>query len=429
MKNFILLFATLGLTACATSPMPEHVASTSPNDLYWDKVSYIDKNDRVPASAPVVYWETVVAQTEKSFYVGAEGANRVFNVTLNQVQAWDETERYQGVCQVPGEVKSTVQYYDYDCNAISSGSNPLWNAYFQTGGEKKAAALDNAIKGVGIDSAKALIKGGYFRSKPKTWNDFKDELRSAADAGVIKKSVYTNATTQYGADNLQALGYTLAQCRTVLKSDTFYIDGIVDVACWKTRTVTRKQIITSIPKVADVRVKGSVLQPFEKDVITFSADNNGEMTVTGEPYNRYELKRYSKGETTYLTLVGVERVRVNLPKNVVVNSDLQPRGNKLEFTLNVDPRFLPAEKGQDQLVLKYVVKNCNKGMMGCAVFSRDEQSSETQYAVINSANFTMPVDVASGRRAWVEYTVQRKNSQFYNDKFINTDETSSKARN
>lgn len=430
MKNWFLVVTVLGVASCAT-PKVEKIVGME-NDYYFNnKVSYLGKTDRAPSSEPVFSWEVVAdADQQKSFRVDADGAHKTFDVTVNQVASWDEPVKYIGTCQVPGEIEKEVHYYDYECTSDSSVSNPLWNAYFQAKKAEKAKVLSNAIKGVGEKSAAALVEHGYFHSKPKTWQAFKDELRTASDAGVIKKSVYTQATTQYGSDNLQALGYTLASCRTVPRTDILYIEGIVDVACEKTRIESHRKIIQSNFQKLEINVVNPVLQPFEKDTISFSVEGKGELTASGEGYNRYELKREVNDKTTVLTLTGVERLKVNLPSEALTKADLQPRGDKLEFSIDVDHKYIPKSAEADQLVVQYVVMSCKRNFMGlCAVFGSDERASETKYAVIKSSNTKLPVDVEYKRRYWIKYSIQRRNSIFYNDRLLPFQETQKTSAN
>ena len=429
MKLCFISLAIMGLASCSTQMKPAKITENSMNVSYENKVSYFEKFDRVPSSEPIFSWEAIVEGDKPNFSVGSEGAHKIFNVTLNHLASWEDKVNYRGMCQVPGEIATSITFYDYDCKAESSGSNPLWNNFFHAPKEDKAKALADAIKGVGEVSAKALIKAGYFHSKPKSWDEFKSELKNAADAEVIKKSIYTAATTQYGADNLQGLGYTMASCKTIKKTELLFVEGIIDQPCTKTRTEIHKKIIESKYEMAEVYVKNSVLQSFERDMINFSVEGNGEMTVTGEPYNRYELSREVQGKTTILNLEGVERNRVNLPYEALLKTDLQPRGSKLEFSFSVDSKFIPNKENADQLVLQYVIKSCNKGWGMCSVMNRDEKTSETKYAVVNSSENTVLVDIPNNRRAWIEYKIQRRNSKFYNDKFTHSDETSSKKNN
>jgi hypothetical protein len=203
----------------------------------------------------------------------------------------------------------------------------------------------------------------------------------------------------------------------------------VDVPCTKTRVITRKKIIQSLDRTAVVYVQGQILQSFERDTITFSAEGNGDMSVSGERYNRYELKRSVKGSTTILTLTGVERNHVDLPYEALTTADLQPNGNKLTFSLIVDPKYIPAKDSADQLVIQYKVYSCKNGWGICAVFGRDEQAGETKFSVVKSSNTFIPIDINSKRRYWVEYSIQRRNSPFYNDKFLHMRETSSRTGN
>ena len=100
---------------------------------------------------------------------------------------------------------------------------------------------------MGKASAEALVAGGYFNSKPKSWDAFKSVIKSAAQAGAISEQVQTLVLSNYRNENMASLGYsggctsTPYACNEVfIVQDGYYVAKTCDNAI--EQVIERKQL-------------------------------------------------------------------------------------------------------------------------------------------------------------------------------------------
>jgi hypothetical protein len=102
------------------------------------------------------------------------------------------------------------------------GSKGDWAGYFEAPKEKKAAALAKAIKGIGPPTAQRIVNDGrFFKSKPKSWKAFKEEIFKIQNE--LKIAVISNVLDQNGSENMKNLGYKseTGTCEDIYENQQF----------------------------------------------------------------------------------------------------------------------------------------------------------------------------------------------------------------
>ena len=412
MKFWLLVPATLVLFSCANKPTPSVVYGTSPAvpAAYVNPVTYLKPTDRTPASAPQVYWETA----SRDFNVGPQGVRFNDNIELNQIQEWDEVQKYIGQCSEERPVRGneTVRV-PYNCR--SSGS--AWEG---------PRDLAKKIKGIGDKSAEKLFAAGYLTRRPKTWSDFVQQLDQAQQNGVIQGSVLTATTITYMDENMMALGYDQQSCQYKNVSVPVWRDKWVNFPCEKESHTLMKQVINKVKRHVEITVENPMLQNFELDKIQFVTAGAQEVRVEGGPYTRYEMQKTDNGSDTFITLRGVARNHVDLPQDVITRAKLAPLGDKFQFSVSVDPKYIPqGQDANDQLVLAYTVNTCKIGWFGVCGALTSWTPAPTEYKVIQEGQVDIAIAIPKDSKGMVHYEIQRKNSRFYNDNFVHKIDTDS----
>ncbi|MBO9665998.1 MAG: hypothetical protein J7501_04235, partial [Bdellovibrio sp.] len=168
----LILFGALAL-GCA------HSDNQTSNDKLPTKIPhihpgyvYLTKEDRAPAEAPVLKWRPATASLE----VTSDAARGTKQVEVNQEMIWKELEYYNDTRMEYQEIDVLGSCSDFVCSK-ASGQSAAWDKYFAAPRERKAAALNEAIQGIGEVSATNLVAKGYFRAKPNSWTEFSDVLK------------------------------------------------------------------------------------------------------------------------------------------------------------------------------------------------------------------------------------------------------------
>ena len=342
--------------------------------------------------------------------------------TVNQELTWFDTETYQEKTTEEREVLADSTCYDTTCSAAGSGQSDLWNAYYKSDKATRVDALANAIKGIGKKSAQGLVAGKYFTSKPRSWNDFANEINRAADAGAIHKSTATQVLQTYRSDNITALGYGAGQCQEKARTCQTWIRKAFDVYVPAQRKVERKKISDSRQFAVDVQVVDPKLMSTEHDPVQFHITENGqvpEQVVMGS-YNRYKVSSVLMGpRKTQVKLTSDQRFFRNLPQNVIRQDQFLKVGTTPTFILDVDPNDIPNnEDPNSQLVVDYTVKTCNLSWLGTCKWGA-YQAVKVASAIITQQRTQISTDLPKGTKGWVEYAVSRRNSQFFNPEVVN----------
>lgn len=181
------------------------------------------------------------------------------------------------------------------CEVVpGNGSNsPLWNAYFNGGGDK-GVALANAIKGIGEKTGRRIVADKrFFISKPRTWAAFANEVTRATDAGLIAPNAKTDILSTYRQANEVNLGYVVrTNCPTQIVQkqvwDLVEIPAQTEVRAETTKT-NREQ--DTVYVWLEIDVTNPTLQSFEKDRLTVSTDRQGNIRVNqSQAWTRYSVK-------------------------------------------------------------------------------------------------------------------------------------------
>ncbi|MCM2280558.1 MAG: hypothetical protein NDI61_01780 [Bdellovibrionaceae bacterium] len=412
MKHLIWL-AALGLvTGCSSTPtQPDgyHAGLTVYTPVPEGNVTPLRPGDRTPAGTPRLFW----AEQSKDIAVGPAGGVTHFGMTIERVQQWEEQEAYTDTRWVTKTFWEPGVCSDWDCSqSQGGGSSPLWDAFYSATRDRKAKALADAIQGVGMASAEKLIAANVFHRKPRSWEAFKDAIRSAERAGYINKDIVYQVTVKYANENLVNLGYTQTSCRPYTYSCELLVEKSVQETFTNYRTVTRSSVVESFPRRFEVVVRDPKLQPFEQDLIRVTAGREpSDVRVSADSYTRYSQQMSVQSDVTRVELVGQERIKVGLPNAAVTRSSYQLRGNTPVFTVAVDPKYIPQAAGNDQLVIHYRVRSCKTTLGICG----RKTDSEQMVHPVTGTETNIEIKNVKGLKSWVIFSLSRKNSPWYND--------------
>jgi hypothetical protein len=420
LRKVLFIPAVLALAGCSSSPTyntadsrPYHAYDAAPAH----NIHVLGSGDRMPSSAPSdPYW----VKQQKNFTVNSQGGSLSFDMVVPMMQDYQDQEPYEETYYTP-EISVQQGVCDgYTCTG-GAGKSELWNAFYNPKkGDDRAAALDKAIQGVGPATAAKLLAGNYFNSKPKTWDDFVAVIRRAQSDGVIQAGAANDVVVKYRSENLGNLGYVADSCTATTYACP--VEVVTQVARTRTayRTVTKQKKLSEITRSFQVTVTGPKLQSFETDTITVAAghDQQDVQVGTDGPTQYKSTISYPSPTQAQIEIVGQARTRIPLPVGAIVRATYAMRGSDPLFTLSVDPKYLPAAGGTDQLVVRYTLQTCKTNI---AAFGRCFGSYVSQAPVtvpITSADTSIPMKVDKGLRTQVLYTVSRKNSIFYDDSFL-----------
>jgi hypothetical protein len=405
-KKFGIIILLASLSACSSAPTetnPTAVEKRNPSNFNGD---------------PNISWESQPLQ----FDVGPQGADNNFpplTVTEYQVQQVAVPDNNTN-CTEDREVAVQGQYPSYQNCAATAGDAPAWAAFDQARTEdQKIKGLANAIKGVGVKSATALIQNGYFRTRPRTWSQFQAELRRAADQGVIQKSVYTQSTVgTYQSANFTNLGLSTVACQPVMVPGTYYVIKSFPVPCPPTTHLeSRKVPIDQQFLHVHVVVRNPMLQSFEKDSVKLQLGYNGQIvSLEAGPYTTYQPANISMTDNNVLIMLnGQFRNAVPLPGDIVQNATLAATGSeKVTFQVSVNNNYIP-HTDSDELHIRYQVKTCDVGWFGaCNPMSWSNGNVVDTVIRPNQNPFSVDINAPNSKKVNVSYQLYRRNSRFYN---------------
>lgn len=412
-KFVAALLLTGAFAACATSP--HHHPGSVPPPPTAPKVIYLQHGDRNPAQAPDLRWVPAVVPVQ------VDSAQRGYStrVTVNQEMSWTERVAFEDTRFEYREVEADYTCYEYVCRG-GSGKSELWDAYFAAPRNRKAKALADAIQGIGAVSAEALVTKDYFRSKPRSWQEFTHEINRAARNGVIKKSVATQVIHTHRAANLAQLGYAAGSCSERAMMCTAWVERLVPVSFTNYRNEVRKRVVASRDYEVAVSISNSKLLSTEQEQVQIEIDENGRL-VSSEAsgaLNRYALSATQQGGRVAVSMTGVQRYLREVNANAVRQDSFVLFNGTPVFTIDVDPSVLPtSEDSNSQLVLDYAVMTCETNWIGTCKLTRDYMTLRKESKPLTQSRTSFSVDVP-GRslKAWIEYSVSRRNSAFFSDR-------------
>jgi hypothetical protein len=123
---------------------------------------------------------------------------------------------------VTTETITSVEYSCEDVDTNSDGRQGNWNGFYEAPQEKKAAALNKSIQGVG-DRTAPLLVGYFIKGKPRSWKAFSKLIQTAAKdltakgipSGWASQVLYTHKE-----ENMRNLGYlsSSVDCQATVKT-------------------------------------------------------------------------------------------------------------------------------------------------------------------------------------------------------------------
>jgi hypothetical protein len=239
-------------------------------------------------------------------------------------------------------IKDTITSVQYNCEDLQAdGSKGDWNNFYNLPQSKKAQALADSIKGVGLKTAAGLVK--YFEEgKPRSWKAFAS-LIVRAESELARQGYDTGWATQviyrYKEDNIRNLGYLADDCK----------------ASVKTYTYSNRQLLGEKTALVKVKATNFSLLPGETETLRVTYDGKTIKTESTRNYNVvyssaiYSDYGYRYNTSAIATFNSVQRLQVN-PENLVdrSRSSLKRDG---QLTL-VHPRY------QDMLRNSEFKKRC-----------------------------------------------------------------------
>ena len=431
MKKNASYLALLALVGCAGSPQHTSENFSGPIVLpasSQPQVVWLKEGDRTPASTPVIQWNPTVIPVE----IRGNHEQKSLVVTVNQEMSWTESEPYNDVKMEYREVEVPSTCAELLCTSTGgAGKSENWNRFYNASGvAAKAQALADAIVGVGVPSAQALIANRYFSSKPRSWDDFAAEIRRAAVSGVIRQSVVTEVIYNHRMENALALGYGQDSCREVVRSCSVWQSKLVAIPFINYRKVTKKRLISSRQFNVDITIKGAKLLSFEKDNLQIAINEDGKMLDNdgNGGLNRYTFTT-AMDEKGHLVIDGTATTRIqrDLPSNIVRQDSYTLVGTEATFVLDVDPALIPGQEDPDaQLVVDYTVQNCEYGWTGtCGLGFSSWKNFKVASQQIKEGRTVIATGLPVHNHGQVVYTVTRRNSVYFSNKSTSSRETES----
>lgn len=306
--------------------------------------------------------------------------------------------------------------YETVCRG-GAGQSPAWDAFFSAKKAEKASRLASAIKGIGQSSAEALVNGGYFSSKPRSWEAFQTTINQAANAGVITQQVRMLVLSNYRNDNIANLGYAGGCSSTPYACDEVHViqEGYY---VQKTCDAPVEQVIDRKPMDIIFKVQNAVLLQTESESIVFNVSGElAETSMNEAYYNKYSFSIDPQGANqAVINVMGTARKQVALPAGAIQAVALVPSGPKTaNLQLTVSQAVLPVNN-QEELILSYEIKSCNLGFLPCGVVSWDKK--ETLTTKITSAMTSIPVSTTlpggrNGVKMDVSVKLYKQNSVYH----------------
>lgn len=369
------------------------------------------------AQAQQIYWKRQNVELKVNNLNGGNSVssfNGIFQKVLVTPVAYEcgykldpQVEVRQGTC------------YDVTC-AGGAGSSPNWDAFYSAKKAEKATKLANAIKGVGKTSAEALVANGFFSSKPRSWDSFKAEIKSAGARGVISEQVTSMVLNTYRVDNMANLGYSANSCqKTAYACNEVVVireGGYVPQTCYD----NVEQVVEQKAMNYTFNVQNSILLPSETESITVSVSPEPlDSAITASYYNTY-IQQVLPGQgfnSVVMNIQGTGRKQVSLPASGLQSVSLLPTDStKATLQIGVSPAILPANPSESLLV-QFQVRTCQVGFLGTCGFGWDHVQNFNGTITNTISSFYAPVSITPGRngvKMEVEVKVFKQNSVYHN---------------
>jgi hypothetical protein len=287
----------------------------------------------------------------------------------------------------------TVQVPRTVCTTEPGDGNNNWNGFFNVPKAQKPAALAATVKGIGQSTAQKMVDGGFFHSKPRSWEEFKAEIMRAENA--IGTGFSHEVLVTYGTENMRNLGYYSEQtCKIVY--DTVNVR----------REYKQREHVRTVTSKFTIILEGSALLNGEREDFTISYDGFRDSLGVSSRYNQYTSSRQQAGDTVIYRL-RANRLRVTPANSLVVN--LENNGGRM--SLNIADQAYDAEMGS-QLGQTVLVASIYQSRFG---FDKKVAVIEK---VINLTNQFTRLDTTfapvRGKDIYVTYSLRRVGSRYHN---------------
>jgi len=416
-KKSLLLLVSLSIFGCS------HGAKQYTGVTVYEmpkSYTYLGPNDRTPASEPTLTWQPF----SSAINVGPNGGQVTVDAKIEQIMTWTEMVKENHPVQVQQWQHHADNCYDYQCSG-DGGSSPLWDAFYSAPQKDKGAKLADAISGLNKD-APELVNRGYFSKKPRSWAAFRDEVRRAEKNGVISEQVASEILVNHRQENFVNLGYAADSCGTVVYRCEKWEQVLVPQDNWVDVAKTQSKVNDVVHRNIEVNIVNPKLQSFETEQIRLTVGKDDNDVHVDSELTVYDKHMTINGSTTRIELSGRERVKIDLPSAAFRGGQklVKAGSGRAQFSFQVDTKYLGANnEPNDQLIVRYQVLSCKRGWTGMCSLVKGWDQGPIQFAKISSGNPTMDVSLPDGSNGLVKFQIGRKNSVWYNDRFLPEQQT------
>ncbi len=276
------------------------------------------------------------------------------------------------------------------------GSKGDWKGFFNAKKEDKAAALAAAVKGIGLSTAKKIMKDGrYFQSKPESWEQFHKMIFDIQDD--LKLPVVSEVLGEYGKENERNLGYVPegGTCEDIYEDRTFLDFRMTPVR------------IGDVKKDVEINIDGAPLLSGESEnyQVVLGLDNHGQVEVNLTPPDYFntlglESKTDRAGQTTFDLKGSRNQIR---PSADFVQVTPRVVDGKLKYQIVNNQ---PDSEGTVQVSVKSSVK---KGLFKSSAGSADITLKGNDEVYDSGATGT------DGKKVYYTYDVQVSGSPYFSN--------------
>ncbi|MCO5143278.1 MAG: hypothetical protein M9962_09340 [Oligoflexia bacterium] len=374
-------------------------------------VNLLNINDRAPASTPDLKWENAIL----TLNVNNNDFKYSSAIQVQQIMRWTEKEAFTDYRYEYVDKLQNSTCYKITCSG-GTGKSEAWNRFYSAPKASKADALADAVKGIGKATAEKLVSGGYFNSKPRSWDEFAQEIRRAERSGIIQKGAATDILDTYRRENAANLGYNDQSCREEAYSCQKWVSVLEPVPFTNYRTKNYQKVADTRTFNINANIRGAQLLSHETEVLQFEVNENGGVNsdINGE-LNRYKYDISRDGSTIQINGQAIGRNLIDIPQNSISRDIFSLMNGKPTFAVEINNKYVPgSEDPESQLVLDYTVLICKRGFLGICGSYKNHKTAQSIFVGARAA--VTFEDIPRGHKAYVSYTVSRRNSKFYNAK-------------
>lgn len=320
-------------------------------------------------------------------------------------------------------VMKDISYTELVCPSVAvygDGSGGEWYGYWDLKDqESKAAALSKAIKGVGPARAHAIASWTdqewlqKFSKKPRNWTEFKKWM-NAVDDRLSNNPKYKDlrgiaavTTDQWGSENMKSLGYaprSQVDCR--LETRTKTIETLED------RWADSFKLVSTVRKTTTVTVKVSGLNLLPGETETVSVSFDGISNPSASPEERFHSMTAGalvEGNAT----ISYQASRKLVPAANTVDVRISKAGNQIKVDAfdNSYDQLAPYKAAGTVSITLSIKKDGNFW-----VFSPNKKQNLSNMELSGkqgSQSFTLDNNFKPGENIYVEYSIKRLGSTFY----------------